>query len=150
MLGEDHRPESHLIPLVIQAAMGKRSEIKIYGTDYATPDGTCIRDYIHIEDLCRAHLLALKKLDEKPELIYNLGNGKGYSVREVVETVKEVSGKDFKVVEIERRPGDPPILIADAKKAKNELGWQTKYPQLEKIVESAWKWHNKFPNGYPD
>jgi len=150
MLGEDHQPESHLIPLVIQAAMGKRSEIKIYGTDYATPDGTCIRDYIHIEDLCRAHLLALKKLDEKPELIYNLGNGKGYSVREVVETVKEISGKNFKVVETERRPGDPPILIADATKAKIELGWQIQYPQLEKIVESAWKWHNKFPDGYAD
>ncbi len=149
-LGEDHRPESHLIPLVIQAAMGKRSEIKIYGTDYPTPDGTCIRDYIHIEDLCRAHLLALKKLDDKPELIYNLGNGKGYSVKEVVQTVKEISGKNFKTVETELRPGDPPILIADAKRAKNELGWKTQYPQLEKIVETAWTWHNKFPDGYPD
>lgn len=149
-LGEDHRLESHLIPLVIQAAMGNRGEIKIYGTDYATPDGTCIRDYIHIEDLCRAHLLAMKKLDEKQELIYNLGNGKGYSVRQVVETVKEVSGKNFKIAEVERRPGDPPILIADAKRAQNELGWQTKYPQLERIVESAWKWHNKYPDGYPD
>ena len=107
-LGEDHRPESHLIPLIIQAALGKRGEIKIFGTDYPTPDGTCIRDYIHIEDLCRAHLLALDRLDESSELIYNLGNGKGYSVREVIETVKNVSGKDFKVVESERRAGDPP------------------------------------------
>ena len=105
-LGEDHRPESHLIPRTIQAAMEKSHQVKIYGTDYPTPDGTCIRDYIHIEDLCNAHLLALNKLDQSSELIYNLGNGKGFSVREVIETVKKVSGKDFKVLEAERRPGD--------------------------------------------
>ena len=149
-LGEDHHPESHLIPLTIQAAMGKRSEIKIYGTDYPTPDKTCIRDYIHIEDLCRAHLLALQKLDQSRELIYNLGSGKGYSVKEVIQTVKEVSGKDFKVTETDRRPGDPPILIADSKKAGKELGWQPQIPELKKIVETAWLWHKKYPDGYPD
>ena len=149
-LGEDHRPESHLIPLTIRAAMGIRSDIKIYGTDYPTPDGTCIRDYIHIDDLCRAHLLALAKLDDEAELVYNLGNGKGYSVREVIETVKKVSGKDFKVLEVDRRLGDPPVLTADASKAKRELGWEPEFPKLEDIVASAWKWHNEHPNGYVD
>jgi UDP-glucose 4-epimerase len=149
-LGEDHRPESHLIPLIIKAAMGKNSEVKIYGTDYPTPDGTCIRDYIHIEDLCRAHLLALEKLNRSSELIYNLGNGKGYSVREVIDTVKQVCGKDFKVVETSRRPGDPPVLTSDATKAKKELGWKPQYPELEKIIATAWQWHNENPNGYPD
>jgi len=149
-LGEDHHPESHLIPLVIQAAMGKRKEIQIYGTDYPTPDGTCIRDYIHIEDLCRAHLLVLDRLDRNDELIYNLGNGKGYSVREVIDTVKKISGRDFKVVETARRPGDPPILTSDATKAAGELGWQPKFPDLEQIVSTAWQWHNKHPNGYGD
>jgi len=153
-LGEDHRPESHLIPLTIQVAMGKRSEIRIYGTDYQTPDGTCIRDYIHIDDLCRAHLLALKKLsndsDRGRELVYNLGNGNGYSVREVIETVKKVSGRDFKVVEADRRPGDPPVLTADATKVKNELGWRPELPELGKMVSTAWKWHTAHPNGYTD
>ena len=149
-LGEDHSPESHLIPLIIQAAMGKREDIKIFGTDYPTPDGTCIRDYIHIEDLCKAHLLALEKLNDKAELVYNLGNGKGYSVRHVIDTVKKVSGKDFKVTETERRPGDPPVLTADAAKAGTELGWKPDHPELEKIIESAWKWHNQNPDGYED
>ncbi len=149
-LGEDHKPESHLIPLVIAAAMGKREDIKIFGTDYPTPDGTCVRDYIHIEDLCSAHLLALEKLEKHSELIYNLGNGKGHSIRQVIETVKKVSGKNFKVTETARREGDPPVLTADASKAIKELGWKTKYPELEKIVETAWKWHNKYPNGYAE
>ena len=149
-LGEDHRPESHLIPLIIKAAMGKNSEVQIYGTDYPTSDGTCIRDYIHIEDLCRAHLLALEKLDQSSELIYNLGNGQGYSVRQVIDTVKQVSDKDFKVVETDRRPGDPPILTSDATKAKNELGWKTEFPELEKIIATAWQWHNEHPDGYMD
>jgi UDP-glucose 4-epimerase len=148
--GEDHRPESHLIPLTIQAALGKRPDIRIYGSDYPTPDGTCIRDYIHVDDLCGAHLLALKKLDERAELVYNLGNGQGYSVRQVIDTVKRVSGKEFKVVEVQRRPGDPPVLTSDASKAKTELGWQPEKPQLEEMVETAWKWHTKHPNGYPD
>ena len=147
-LGEDHRPESHLIPLTIFAAMGKTDSVKIFGTDYPTPDGTCIRDYIHIEDICHAHLLALKKLDKKNELTYNLGNGKGYSVREVIDTVKKVSGTFFKVAETKRRPGDPPVLVCDASKAKQELGWQPKWTNLEKIVESAWKWHSEHPDGY--
>jgi len=149
-LGEDHRPESHLIPLTIQAAMGKRNGVEIYGTDYPTPDGTCIRDYIHIDDLCRAHLLAMKKLDDNSELAYNLGNNKGYSVREVIEAVKKVSGKDFKVVEVERRPGDAPILTSDATKAKTELGWEPEFPELDEIVSTAWRWHSEHPDGYPD
>jgi UDP-glucose 4-epimerase len=148
--GEDHRPESHLIPLIIQAAMGKRDDIKVFGTDYETPDGTCIRDYIHIDDLCRAHLLALNLLDDRTEQVYNLGNGQGYSVREVIETVKRVSGKDFKVVEADRRPGDPAILTSDATKAKRELGWTPEKPELETMVATAWKWHCDHPDGYPD
>lgn len=149
-LGEDHRPECHLIPLAIRAAMGKASEVKIYGTDYATEDGTCVRDFVHVEDLCRAHLLALNKLDEKAELVYNLGNGNGHSVREVIETVKKVSGKEFKVSESERRAGDPPVLTSDATKAIKELGWKTEFAELERIVETAWNWHNEHPDGYPD
>ena len=148
--GEDHRPESHLIPLIIQAAMGKRPDIRICGADYPTPDGTCIRDYIHIDDLCRAHLLALRKLDEHTELVYNLGNGQGYSVRQVIDAVKRVSGKSFKVVEVDRRPGDPPVLTSDATKARTELGWQPEKPQLEEMVATAWKWHTEHPKGYSD
>ncbi len=150
LCGEDHRPESHLIPLTIQAAMSKRADIKIYGTDYETPDGTCIRDYIHVDDLCRAHLLALGKLDERPEQVYNLGNGQGYSVREVIETVRRVSAKDFKVVEADRRPGDPAVLTSDASKARRELGWTCQKPELETMVATAWQWHSEHPNGYSD
>ena len=149
-LGEDHKPESHLIPLTIQAAMGKRSEIKIFGTDYPTPDGTCVRDYIHIDDLCRAHLLALNKLGKCKEIICNLGNERGHSVREVIETVKRISGRDFKVVETQRRPGDPPVLTADATNAKKELGWKIEKPDLEEMVSTAWQWHSKNPDGYKD
>jgi UDP-glucose 4-epimerase len=148
-LGEDHRPESHLIPLVIQAAMGKREDVKIFGTDYDTPDGTCIRDYIHVEDLCKAHLLAMNFLALHKELVYNLGNGRGYSVREVIEMVKNVSGKKFKVTETQRRPGDPAVLTSDASKAKKELSWEPNITKLETIVSTAWQWHNKFPGGYP-
>ncbi|MBN1788279.1 MAG: UDP-glucose 4-epimerase GalE [Sedimentisphaerales bacterium] len=149
-LGEDHKLESHLIPLAIEAALGKKDEIKIFGVDYPTDDGTCIRDYIHIEDLCSAHLLALEKLNYENELIYNLGNGKGYSVQQVIETVKKVSGKNFRVVNDLRRAGDPPILTADATKAIEGLGWEVKYPELEAIIETAWKWHSENPNGYAD
>ena len=149
-LGEDHRPESHLVPLIIQAAMGKRDSISIFGTDYDTPDGTCIRDYIHIDDLCEAHLLALDGLSSSTELVYNLGNGSGYSVREVIQTVRNVSGRDFKVIEAPRRPGDPPILTADAARAKEELGWQPQKPRLEDMILSAWQWHKENPEGYQD
>ena len=149
-LGEDHRPESHLIPLIIQAATGRRSEIKIYGTDYETPDGTCVRDYIHIDDLCRAHLLALDKLEKSREFVCNLGNERGHSVREVIETVKKVSGRDFKVVETDRRAGDPPALTADATRAKNELGWKIEKPELEEMVSTSWQWHTRYPDGYGD
>ncbi len=147
-LGEDHRPESHLIPLAIGAAMGKLPDIKIFGTDYPTPDGTCIRDYIHVEDLCSAHLLALERLNGAGELVYNLGNGTGYSVRQVIEAVKKVTGSDFKVTEADRRPGDATILTSDATKAKSELGWETRFEQLEDIVRSAYEFHKNYPNGY--
>jgi UDP-glucose 4-epimerase len=147
--GEDHRPESHLIPLIIQAAMGRRPSVKIFGTDYPTPDGTCIRDYIHVEDLCSAHLLALEQLANHREQVYNLGNGTGYSVRQVIDTVRRVSGRSFRVEEAPRRPGDPPVLTADASKAVRELGWKTRYSDLETIVESAWKFHTAYPDGYP-
>jgi UDP-glucose 4-epimerase len=148
--GEDHRPESHLIPLAIQAAMGKRPHVSIFGTDYNTPDGTCIRDYIHIDDLCQAHLLALNKLESTAELAYNLGNGQGYSVRQVIDTVREISGRDFKVVEAPRRAGDPAVLTSDATRARTELGWVTRKPQLREMVATAWAWHREHPNGYQD
>ncbi|HEX41975.1 MAG TPA: UDP-glucose 4-epimerase GalE [Phycisphaerales bacterium] len=149
-LGEDHRPESHLIPLIIQAAMGRRKDIKVFGTDYPTPDGTCIRDYIHVEDLCRAHLLALERLDDSQELVYNLGNGAGYSVRQVIDTIRAVTGKNFNVTETDRRPGDPPVLTSDASRARTELGWTPRMPELERIVGTAWKWHRDHPDGYGD
>jgi len=149
-LGEDHRPESHLIPLAIQAAMGKRPNVKIYGSDYPTADGTCVRDYIHVEDICTAHLLALKKLETESEVTYNLGNGTGYSVRQVIDTVRKVSGKDFGVLETDRRPGDPAVLTSDASKARTELCWETRFTKLEEIVATAWQWHKRYPDGYPD
>jgi UDP-glucose 4-epimerase len=149
-IGEDHRPESHLIPLIIQAAMGKRDDIKIFGTDYPTEDGTCVRDYIHIEDLCSAHILALEKLSEESELVYSLGNGKGYSVKQVIDMVKKVSGVDFKVTKSQRRKGDPAVLICDSTKAKKQLGWSPQYGGLEKIVQTAWNWHSRNPDGYQD
>jgi UDP-glucose 4-epimerase len=130
--------------------MGKRPQVSIFGTDYNTPDGTCIRDYIHIDDLCQAHLLALNKLDAAAELTYNLGNGQGYSVRQVIDTVREVSGKDFKVMETPRRPGDPAVLTSDATKARTELGWVTRKPQLREMVATAWAWHREHPDGYQD
>lgn len=143
-VGENHNPESHLIPLVLDAAIGKRENIKIFGTDYPTPDGTCVRDYIHVVDLASAHLLALKHLLAGGESKqYNLGNGKGFSVREVIEAVKKVTGKSFQVIEVERRPGDPPVLVASSEKIKKELAWEPKYTEIEAIVATAWKWHQK-------
>lgn len=148
--GEDHDPETHLIPLVIQVALGQRQNIKIFGDDYATVDGTCVRDYIHVEDLASAHLLALDALKEKEVLHYNLGNGNGFSVKEVVETVREVTGHAIPAEITPRRAGDPAILIADSRRIREELGWDPKYPDLKSIVQSAWDWHVEHPRGYDD
>ena len=145
--GEHHRIESHLIPCVLKVPLGQSTQCDIYGTDYATPDGTCIRDYIHITDLAQAHILALAPGKQG---FYNLGNGDGYSVREVIKMCEKVTGIAIKTVEKDRRPGDPPRLVAAAQKAFTELGWKPQYPRLEQIVESAWKWHKKFPKGYAD
>ena len=146
--GEAHQPESHLIPLVLQVALGQREEVQIYGVDYPTPDGTAIRDYIHIKDLIDAHLLALDALQTHDRLIYNLGNGAGYSVREVIETAREVTGHPIAAVESPRRPGDAPRLVACADKITKELGWKPQLPKLEQIIASAWEWHQAHPNGY--
>lgn len=146
--GEDHRPESHLIPLVLQTALGKRAEVRIFGTDYDTPDGTCLRDYIHIADLIDAHLLALTALETRERLIYNLGNGEGYSVRQVIETAHRVTGRPIPAVEVPRRPGDAPRLVALAERIRTELGWKPRFPDLETIVASAWEWHRSRPEGY--
>ena len=147
-IGEDHRPETHLIPLVIEAALGQRPGVSIFGTDYPTRDGTCIRDYIHVMDLARAHVLSLEAMDERGQMIYNLGTGRGNSVREVIEAVKEVTGRDFEVEEDEPRPGDPPELVASSDKVREELGWEPEHPDLEDIVETAWKWHSHHPHGF--
>jgi UDP-glucose 4-epimerase len=147
-LGEDHQPESHLIPLVLQVAQGKRPSISIYGTDYATPDGTCIRDYVHVLDLASAHVLALNALADRDQLIYNLGNGRGFSVRQVVEVARKVTGHAIAAEDARRRPGDPAVLVASSEKICRELGWQPRYPELEQIVASAWEWRRTHPNGY--
>ncbi|MBI3411440.1 MAG: UDP-glucose 4-epimerase GalE [Planctomycetes bacterium] len=149
-IGEDHDPETHLIPLVIWAAMGKRPHVEVFGTDYATPDGTCIRDYIHVDDLAEAHLLALEKLGPGSELRYNLGTGRGYSVREVIHTVEEVTRKTVPVKEGPRREGDPPALVASSERIQKELGWRPRYAELRPIVETAWNWHRGHPKGYRD
>ena len=143
--GEDHRPETHLIPAVLHAALGKRPNVEIYGPDYDTPDGTCIRDYIHILDLARAHILALGAAGSGR---YNLGTGGGSSVREVIESCRKITDRKIDAIEKPRRPGDPPRLIASSDKIKRELGWEPKFQSLDAIVESAWKWHQKFPRGY--
>jgi UDP-glucose 4-epimerase len=149
-IGEDHSPETHLIPLVIKAALDGIS-VPVFGTDYNTSDGTCIRDYIHVTDLANAHILALQKLEqEQLSGIYNLGNGNGYSVREVIETVKKVTGKKIISVDSPRRPGDPARLVASSEKIKQELRWIPRYPDLEIIVKTAWEWHRKHPRGYDD
>jgi len=146
-LGEDHHPETHLIPIVLQVALGQRSHIELFGEDYPTPDGTCIRDYIHILDLARAHILALeKKRDTASD--FNLGIGKGYSVKEVVEVARRVTGRPIPTRIAPRRPGDPPCLIAANEKIVRELGWQPRYPELEQIIASAWEWHQAHPRGY--
>lgn len=150
-IGEDHNPESHLIPIILQAALGKRDYISIFGDNYDTPDGTCIRDYIHVTDLADAHVLALKKLRTGGDSrIYNLGNGKGFSVKEVIMIAKEVTGKNIKVVISGRRPGDPAVLVASSKKIQDELNWQPKYNDLKTIIETAWNWHSNNPDGFMD
>ncbi|HIJ55597.1 MAG TPA: UDP-glucose 4-epimerase GalE [Deltaproteobacteria bacterium] len=148
-LGEDHNPETHLIPLTIQAAMGQRGEIRIFGDDYPTPDGTCIRDFIHVDDLAESHLRALERLlNGKGSGTYNLGNGVGYSVREVIDITRRITGKPIKNRVVNRRAGDPAALVGSSDKAKNELGWEPRFPDLVSIVETAWNWHQKHPKGY--
>jgi UDP-glucose 4-epimerase len=150
VIGEDHDPETHLIPLVLQVALGQRPHIEVFGTDYPTPDGTCIRDYIHVDDLAEAHLLALERLEPGKGLCYNLGTGHGYSVREVIRTAEEVTGKSVAVNEGPRRPGDPPELVASSERIQRELGWRPRYPELQPIIETAWRWHRSHPKGYND
>ena len=145
--GEDHQPELHLIPIVLQVAQGRRDKLTVFGNDYKTPDGTCIRDYIHVTDIAQSHILALNALD-KGSRVYNLGNGKGYSIMEVVRSAREITGHPIPVEIGSRRPGDPDILIADSTHIREELGWTPRYPDLRDIIESAWKWHYAHPNGY--
>ena len=150
-IGEDHSPETHLIPIILQTALGQREKMFIFGDDYDTPDGTCVRDYIHVTDLADAHIKAIEKLFKTNESgIYNLGNGKGFSVKEVIEKAKKVTGKDFKVEIEARRSGDPSTLIASSEKAIKELGWKPKFNTLDKIIETAWNWHKDHKNGYED
>ena len=146
--GEAHTPETHLIPLVLQVPLGQREKLFIFGDDYDTPDGTCIRDYIHVCDLADAHVLAADAIDESKVKVYNLGNGEGFSVKEVIETCRKVTGHDIPAKVDARRPGDPPRLVASSKRAMDELGWQPKFPQLETIVTHAWQWHKSHPDGY--
>jgi UDP-glucose 4-epimerase len=148
--GEAHQPESHLIPLVLRVALGQRESISVYGTDYDTPDGTCIRDYIHLADLVSAHLVALDALGERERLVYNLGSGHGYSVREVIETARAATGGAIPAVESPRREGDPARLVASSEKIRRELGWSPKHDDLREIISSAWDWHKSHPNGYED
>ena len=147
--GEDHHPETHLIPLVLQVALGQRDRLKIFGDDYDTPDGTCVRDYIHIKDLAQAHILALNDLDNGSRK-YNLGNGAGYSVKQVIEAARQITGHPIPADVVDRRPGDPATLIAGSETIRKELGWEPKYPSIEAIVETAWNWHKNHPNGYGD
>jgi UDP-glucose 4-epimerase len=148
--GEAHQPESHLIPLVLRVPLDQRKDAQIYGTDYPTPDGTCIRDYIHLADLVSAHLLALDGLRERDRLVYNLGSGNGYSVREVIETARQVTGHPIPTNELPRRPGDSARLVASSDKIKHDLGWKPEHDNLFEIISSAWEWHQSHPNGYED
>ncbi len=150
-IGEDHDPETHLIPVAIDAAIGKRPHLQLFGTDFPTPDGTCLRDYVHVDDLSRAHIAVFPKL-EKPgtQLFYNLGTGRPTSNREVIRAVEKATGKKITVIESPRRPGDPPALYADSTKAQRELGWKIKFPDIDSIVATAWKWHSTHPQGYAD
>lgn len=150
-IGEDHRPETHLIPVILEVALGKRDAIQIFGDDYDTPDGTCIRDYIHVMDLVSAHLLALNRLrDGGSSTVYNLGNGKGFSVKQVVEAARNVTGHKIPQKIAPRRPGDPAVLVASSEKIIRELNWKPKYDDLNTIISTAWEWHKNHPNGYEE
>lgn len=148
--GEDHTPETHLIPLTLQVPLGKRENIAIFGTDYPTQDGSCVRDYIHIDDLAQAHILAVEALDERNTMTYNLGNGRGYSVREVIDAARQITGHEIPAQEVPRRAGDAPSLVAASEKIRQELGWTPQHPDLHEIIQSAWAWHSSYPNGYED
>jgi UDP-glucose 4-epimerase len=150
-IGEDHHPETHLIPLAIDVATGRRPHLQLFGTDYPTPDGTCLRDYVHIDDLCRAHIAAFDQLAAPgAQLFYNLGTGRPTSNREVIRAVEKATGQKVNVIESPRRPGDPPALFADSSKAQRELGWRVKFPDIDSIVATAWRWHSTHPRGYGD
>jgi len=148
LLGEDHRPETHLIPNVLKAALDKDNPVSIFGTDYPTKDGSCIRDYVHITDIAQAHILALERIEQLSARAYNLGNGEGYSVLEVLEAAKKVTGTDIPIEISPRRPGDPAVLVASSERARSELGWKPQFTELGSIVDSAWKWMRKHPKGY--
>ena len=147
-LGEDHDPETHLVPVLLLTALGKREKVTVFGTDYPTPDGTCIRDYVHVEDLCAAHIVAMQALEPGDGRFYNLGIGQGYSVREVIESACRVTGREIAVEYGDRRPGDPPVLFANSDKIQRELGWSARYTEIDEIVGTAWRWYEKFPAGY--
>lgn len=148
--GEAHQPESHLIPRVLQVAQGHAEAAYIFGTDYPTPDCTCIRDYVHLGDLVSAHILALEALAERDKMVYNVGSGSGYSVREVIDTARQVSGKTIPVIEMERRPGDSARLVASSEKIRRELGWKPQHDSIKDIIASAWEWHSSHPHGYDE
>lgn len=148
-IGEDHSPETHLVPIILQVASGKREDIKLFGTDYETPDGSCVRDYIHVTDLAKAHMLALDYLRRGGGSdVFNLGNGKGFSNKEVINIARKVTGRNIKVTEAPRRPGDPAVLVASSEKALDILGWRPDFNELEKIIETAWNWHKNHPYGF--
>jgi len=149
-IGEDHHPEGHLIPIVLQAALGKRDAVTVYGDDYATPDGTCVRDYVHVYDLAQAHILAMEAIEAGKGLAFNLGNGAGYSVREVIVAAERITGRRIPTRQGPRRAGDPPTLVASSEKIIRDLGWKPRFPELDRIVETAWRWHQSHPDGYGD
>ncbi|MFH1267703.1 MAG: UDP-glucose 4-epimerase GalE, partial [Planctomycetota bacterium] len=149
-LGEDHDPETHLIPVLLLAALGRREKVTVFGTDYPTPDGTCIRDYVHVEDLSAAHVTAMEALKPGDARVYNLGIGRGYSVKEVLDSAKRVTGVEIPAEYGPRRPGDPAILYADAQKIQRELGWSARYTEIDEIVSTAWNWFKNHPEGYSE